>query len=79
MIEDFKYLSEGKALPVPTLSLSPLFLRTSKRLSMGGGDRYNAILEFKRTTWFSSLFHLILYFKISEIYLIFGSMLILVG
>jgi hypothetical protein len=45
-IEDFKYLSIGKVFPVPTLSLSPLCLRTSKHLSMGGG-RYNAILEFK--------------------------------
>jgi hypothetical protein len=44
-IEDFKYLSEGKVFPIPTLSLSPLCPRTSKRLSMGG--RYNAILEFK--------------------------------
>jgi hypothetical protein len=34
-IEDFKYLSEGKIFPVPTLSLSPLCPRTSKRLSMG--------------------------------------------
>jgi hypothetical protein len=34
-IEDFKYLSKGKVFLVPTLSLSPLFLRTSKRLSMG--------------------------------------------
>jgi hypothetical protein len=33
-IEDFKYLSKGK-FPVPTLSLSPLCPRTSKRLSMG--------------------------------------------
>jgi hypothetical protein len=35
MIEDFKYLSKGKVFPVPTLSLSPLCLRMSKRLSMG--------------------------------------------
>jgi hypothetical protein len=35
MIEDFKYLSEGKIFPVPTLSLSPLCPKTSKRLSMG--------------------------------------------
>jgi hypothetical protein len=34
-IEDFKYLSKGKVFSVPTLSLSPLCLRTSKRLSMG--------------------------------------------
>jgi hypothetical protein len=34
-IEDFKYLFEGKVFPVPTLSLSPLCPRTSKRLSMG--------------------------------------------
>jgi hypothetical protein len=34
-IEDFKYLSKGKVFPVPTLSLSPLCSRTSKRLSMG--------------------------------------------
>jgi hypothetical protein len=34
-IEDFKYLSKGNVFPVPTLSLSPLCLRTSKRLSMG--------------------------------------------
>jgi hypothetical protein len=34
-IEDFKYLSEGKVFPVPTLSLSPLCPRTSKHLSMG--------------------------------------------
>jgi hypothetical protein len=34
-IEDFKYLSKGKVFPVPTLSLSPLCPRTSKRLSMG--------------------------------------------
>jgi hypothetical protein len=46
-IEGFKYLSKGKIFPVPTLSLSPLCPRTSKRLSMGGGGRYNAILEFK--------------------------------
>jgi hypothetical protein len=35
MIEDFKYLSKGKVFLVPTLSLSPLCSRTSKRLSMG--------------------------------------------
>jgi hypothetical protein len=34
-IEDFKYLSKGKVFLVPTLSLSPLCSRTSKRLSMG--------------------------------------------
>jgi hypothetical protein len=34
-IEDFKYLSKGKVFLVPTLSLSPLCLRTSKCLSMG--------------------------------------------
>jgi hypothetical protein len=34
-IEDFKYLSKGKIFLVPTLSLSPLFPRTSKHLSMG--------------------------------------------
>jgi hypothetical protein len=34
-IEDFKYLSIGKVFSVPTLSLSPLCPRTSKRLSMG--------------------------------------------
>jgi hypothetical protein len=34
-IEDFKYLSKGKIFPVPTLSLSPLCPRTTKRLSMG--------------------------------------------
>jgi hypothetical protein len=34
-IEDFKYLSEEKVFLVPTLSLSPLCPRTSKRLSMG--------------------------------------------
>jgi hypothetical protein len=34
-IEDFKYLSEGKIFLVPNLSLSPLCLRTRKRLSMG--------------------------------------------
>jgi hypothetical protein len=34
-IEDFKYLSKGKLLPVLTLSLSPLCPRTTKRLSMG--------------------------------------------
>jgi hypothetical protein len=34
-VEDFKYLSKGKIFLVPTLSLSPLFPRTSKRLSMG--------------------------------------------
>jgi hypothetical protein len=34
-IEDFKYLSKGKVFLVPTLSLSPLCPRTSKRLSMG--------------------------------------------
>jgi hypothetical protein len=34
-VEDFKYLSKGKIFLVPTLSLSPLFSRTSKRLSMG--------------------------------------------
>jgi hypothetical protein len=33
-IEDFKYLSKRKVFPVPTLSLSPLCPRTSKRLSM---------------------------------------------
>jgi hypothetical protein len=35
MIEDFKYLTKGKIFLVPTLSLSPLCLRTSKRLNMG--------------------------------------------
>jgi hypothetical protein len=30
-----KYLSKGKIFLVPTLSLSPLCPRTSKRLSMG--------------------------------------------
>jgi hypothetical protein len=34
-VEDFKYLSRGKIFLVPTLSPSPLFPRTSKRLSMG--------------------------------------------
>jgi hypothetical protein len=34
-VEDFKYLSKGKIFLVPTLSLSPLCPRTSKRLSMG--------------------------------------------
>jgi hypothetical protein len=34
-IEDFKNLSKGKTFLVPTLSLSPLCPRTSKRLSMG--------------------------------------------
>jgi hypothetical protein len=34
-VEDFKYLSKGKIFLVTTLSLSPLCLRTSKRLSMG--------------------------------------------
>jgi hypothetical protein len=34
-IEDFKYLSKGKVFSVPTLSLSPLCPRTTKRLSMG--------------------------------------------
>jgi hypothetical protein len=34
-IEDFKYLSEEKVFRVPTLSLSPLCSRMSKRLSMG--------------------------------------------
>jgi hypothetical protein len=34
-VEDFKYLSKGKIFLVPTLSLSHLCLRTSKRLSMG--------------------------------------------
>jgi hypothetical protein len=34
-VEDLKYLSKGKIFLVPTLSLSPLCLRTSKRLSMG--------------------------------------------
>jgi hypothetical protein len=34
-IEDFKYLSNGKLFPVPTLSLSPLCPRTRKHLSMG--------------------------------------------
>jgi hypothetical protein len=33
--EDFKYLSKGKIFLVPTLSLSPLCPRTSKRPSMG--------------------------------------------
>jgi hypothetical protein len=33
--EEFKYLSKGKVFSVPTLSLSPLYPRTSKRLSMG--------------------------------------------
>jgi hypothetical protein len=31
-VEDFKYLSKGKLFVVPTLSLSPLCPRTSKRL-----------------------------------------------
>jgi hypothetical protein len=34
-VEDFKYLSKGKIFLVSTLSLSPICLRTSKRLSMG--------------------------------------------
>jgi hypothetical protein len=34
-VEDFKYLSKGKMFLVPTLSLSPVCPRTSKRLSMG--------------------------------------------
>jgi hypothetical protein len=34
-VEDFKYLSKEKIFLVPTLSLSPLCPRTSKRLSMG--------------------------------------------
>jgi hypothetical protein len=34
-VEDFKYLSKEKVFPVPTLSLSLLFPRMSKRLSMG--------------------------------------------
>jgi hypothetical protein len=34
-VEDFKYLSKGKIFLVPSLSLSPLCPRTSKRLSMG--------------------------------------------
>jgi hypothetical protein len=34
-VEDFKYLSKGKIFLVPTLSLSPICPRTSKRLSMG--------------------------------------------
>jgi hypothetical protein len=34
-IEDFKYLFKGKVFSVPTLFLSPLCPRTSKRLSMG--------------------------------------------
>jgi hypothetical protein len=34
-VEDFKYLSKGKIFLVPTLSLSPLCPRTSKRLSIG--------------------------------------------
>jgi hypothetical protein len=34
-VEDFKYLSKGKIFLVPTLSLSHLCPRTSKRLSMG--------------------------------------------
>jgi hypothetical protein len=34
-IEDFKYLSKGKIFLVPTLSLSHLCPRMSKRLSMG--------------------------------------------
>jgi hypothetical protein len=34
-IEDFKYLSKGKVFLVPTLSLSPICPRTSKRLSIG--------------------------------------------
>jgi hypothetical protein len=34
-VEDFKYLSKGKIFLVPTLSLSPLCPRTSKRISMG--------------------------------------------
>jgi hypothetical protein len=34
-VEDFKYLSKGKNFLVPTLYLSPLCPRTSKRLSMG--------------------------------------------
>jgi hypothetical protein len=35
MVEDFKYLSKGKIFLVPTLSLSPLCPRTSKRPGMG--------------------------------------------
>jgi hypothetical protein len=34
-VEDFKYISKGKIFLVPTLSLSPLCLRTSKHLSTG--------------------------------------------
>jgi hypothetical protein len=34
-VEDFKYLSKGKIFLVPTLSVSPLCPKTSKRLSMG--------------------------------------------
>jgi hypothetical protein len=34
-VEDFKCLSKGKIFLVPTISLSPLCPRTSKRLSMG--------------------------------------------
>jgi hypothetical protein len=33
-VENFKYLSKGKIFLVPTLSLSPLCPRMSKRLSM---------------------------------------------
>jgi hypothetical protein len=42
-----KYLSKGKVFPVPTLSLSPLCPRTSKRLSMGEEVGTMQILEFK--------------------------------
>jgi hypothetical protein len=35
MVEHFKYLSKVKIFLVPTLSLSRLCPRTSKRLSMG--------------------------------------------
>jgi hypothetical protein len=34
-VEDFKYLSKEKIFLVPTLSLSPLCPRMSKRLSIG--------------------------------------------
>jgi hypothetical protein len=47
MIEDFKYLSKGKVFPVPTLSLSPLCPRTSKRQSMGEEVGTMQFLEFK--------------------------------
>jgi hypothetical protein len=46
MIEDFKYLSEGKIFPVPTY-LYHLFARGQATSKHGGGGRYNAILDFK--------------------------------